>query len=94
MQRKESTKSVEEMDSEIDELLMNVEIDTSKAKGFVFDPTSKRGRPKIGEKFQITAPDELVEMLKKAGDMRGVGYQTMARIILKEKIQDYLKANS
>ena len=94
MQRKKSTKSIEEMDSEIDELLMNAEIDTSKAHGFLFDPASKRGRPKIGEKFQITAPDELVEMLKKAGDMRGVGYQTMARIILKEKIQEYLKANS
>jgi hypothetical protein len=93
MQKKNSLqkKSVKEMDEEIEELLLSESIESS--DGFVFDPSKKRGRPRIGEKFQITAPNDLVDLLKKAGDMRGVGYQTMARIILKEKINDYLQEN-
>lgn len=84
-------KSVEEMDDEIDALFQAGEIDIPLGQGFVFDPPNRRGRPKIGEKIKITAPEELIALLRKAGEKRGVGYQTMARIILKEKIEEYLK---
>ena len=84
-------KSVDEMDNELDAMLHAGEIEVPEGQGFVFDPANRRGRPRIGEKMKITAPEELIALLKKAGERRGVGYQTMARIILKEKIDEYLK---
>lgn len=53
-------------------------------------PKTKAGRPHIGRKVAITLPEELIEELRQAGEARGLGYQTMARVILTERISDYL----
>jgi predicted DNA binding CopG/RHH family protein len=38
-------------------------------------------------------PEELIALLQKAGEKRGVGYQTMIRMICTEQISEYLKPN-
>ena len=49
-----------------------------------------RGRPRVGRKLNVHLPEELIEKLEKAGAKRGLGYQTMIRLICAEKIDEYL----
>lgn len=51
----------------------------------------KIGRPKIGDKITIILNPELIERLKTVSASRGIGYQTMIRMMLVEKIADYEK---
>lgn len=51
----------------------------------------RKGRPRVGRKFNVTMPEDLIAMLQKAGEQRGVGYQTMIRLICTEKIREYIK---
>jgi predicted DNA binding CopG/RHH family protein len=51
--------------------------------------TPKRGRKRIGQTVCLVLTDELIERLKKAGEKRGLGYQTLARMILLENVADY-----
>jgi predicted DNA binding CopG/RHH family protein len=60
-------------------------------KPVVVDVSEKsKGRPKIGRKFNVTMPEDLIALLQKAGEKRGVGYQTMIRMICSERIDEYL----
>jgi predicted DNA binding CopG/RHH family protein len=54
----------------------------------------KGGRPKIGRKLSIILPEELISILEKAAKKKGVGYQTMIRIICTEKVDEYLNDKS
>ena len=58
-------------------------------EGAIVQPKSLRGRKKIGEKISLTLGSELIERLKNVSGKRGIGYQTMIRLILNEKVQDY-----
>ena len=53
----------------------------------------RRGRPKLGRKFNVVMSDELIIKLQEAGKKRGVGYQTMVRLICSEHISKYLEIN-
>ena len=77
---------------DFDELFENTDFG-SEIKNPVWVKSLKRkgGRPKIGRKLSIILPEELISALEKAAEKKGVGYQTMIRIICKEKIDDYLK---
>lgn len=52
-------------------------------------PKALRGRKKIGVKISLTLGSELIERLKNVSGKRGIGYQTMIRLILNEKVKDY-----
>ena len=58
-------------------------------EGAIVHPKSLRGRKKIGENISLTLGSELIERLKNVSGKRGIGYQTMIRLILNEKVQDY-----
>jgi uncharacterized protein (DUF4415 family) len=46
---------------------------------------------KNGKKaISLRLDQELIDQLTLAGERRGIGYQTMARLILKEKIAEYV----
>ena len=53
--------------------------------------SERRGRPKLGRKFNVVMSDELIIKLQEAGNKRGVGYQTMVRLICSEHIAKYLQ---
>jgi hypothetical protein len=51
----------------------------------------RKGRPRVGRKFNVTMPEDLIVLLQQAGQKRGVGYQTMIRMICTERISEYMK---
>lgn len=73
---------------DFDELFENTDFGDTDVEGVVI---KRKGRPPIGRKFNVVMPEELIGLLEKAGKQKGVGYQTMIRIICTEKIDDYLK---
>ena len=73
---------------DFDELFENTDFGDTDVDGVVI---KRKGRPPIGRKFNVVMPEELIGLLEKAGKQKGVGYQTMIRIICTEKIDDYLK---
>lgn len=75
-----------------DEFLASFEsADWEKARkaGVFVQPKALRGRKKIGVKISLTLGSELIERLKNVSGKRGIGYQTMIRLILNEKVKDY-----
>ena len=74
-----------------DELFENTDFGTE-IKNPVWVKASERkgGRPKIGRKLSIILPEELISTLEKAAKKKGVGYQTLIRIICTEKVNEYL----
>jgi predicted DNA binding CopG/RHH family protein len=56
--------------------------------------SQRKGRPRVGRKFNVTMPEELIALLQKAGEKRGVGYQTMIRMICTEQIREYVKTGT
>lgn len=86
-------KSQEEIENEIDDWHQSIEfskLDLSKTAK-VFDPQKRKfvGRPKVGRKFNVIFPEEMIDKIKSAAEKRGIGYQTMVRIIVSENIQEY-----
>lgn len=49
------------------------------------------GRKKIGRRISIVLPDDLIAQLTLLGKERGLGYQTMARLFLMQKIADEMQ---
>lgn len=72
----------------IDKMLEEKDLEEAIQDGKLLKP---KGRPKIGRKISITLPEKLILELTKAGEERGIGYQTMARVILVEKTKEYVK---
>ena len=56
--------------------------------------SERKGRPRVGRKFNVIMPEELIALLQLAGEKRGVGYQTMIRMICTEQISEYVKPNT
>ncbi len=54
--------------------------------------SERRGRPKLGRKFNVVMSEDLIFKIQEAGSKRGVGYQTMVRLICMENISKYLEA--
>ncbi len=65
----------------------------SPPKAVLISASERKGRPRVGRKFNVIMPEELIALLQKAGEKRGVGYQTMIRMICTEQISEYLKPN-
>ena len=59
-------------------------------KPVLISASQRKGRPRVGRKFNVTMPEGLIALLQKAGEKRGVGYQTMIRMICAEKIREYV----
>jgi predicted DNA binding CopG/RHH family protein len=76
--RKEKTTSSQ---SNGDELLEHTDLSTLVGKAEII-----QGKKAIS----LRLDQELIDLLTVAGRSRGIGYQTMARLILKEKISEYL----
>ena len=60
-------------------------------KAVLVSAAQRKGRPRVGRKFNVTMPEDLIALLQKAGEKRGVGYQTMIRMICAEQISEYVK---
>ena len=56
--------------------------------------SQRKGRPRVGRKFNVTMSEDLIALLQKAGEKRGVGYQTMVRMICTEQIREYVKTGT
>jgi predicted DNA binding CopG/RHH family protein len=63
-------------------------------KAVLISTSQRRGRPRVGRKFNVTMSEELIALLQKAGEKRGVGYQTMIRMICTEQIREYVKTGT
>ena len=46
------------------------------------------GRKKIGTKIAIILPDEILQELKSLAEKKAIGYQTLIRIIVLEKLEE------
>jgi len=75
---------------DFDEMFDNTDFGETNVEGVMI---KRKGRPPIGRKFNVVMPENLIGLLEKAGKQKGVGYQTMIRIICTEKIADYLNEN-
>lgn len=62
----------------------------NKPKPIPIKASERRGRPKLGRKFNVVMPDDLILKIQEAGKKRGIGYQTMVRLICSEQITRYL----
>jgi predicted DNA binding CopG/RHH family protein len=86
-------KSQEEIENEID--AWHQTTDFSKVPGFdkgkIIHPKALNipGRPRVGRKFNVILPEDTIDKIKQVAAKRGIGYQTMVRIIVSEKIKDY-----
>lgn len=52
---------------------------------------SRPGRKKVGKRISITLPEDLIEYLKEEGKAKGMGYQTLARMYLLERVEEEKK---
>lgn len=74
----------------LDDELENLEITEQHFEKAAFIP-AKKGRKTIGKRVSIILPDELIKSLMVLGKEKGLGYQTLARVMLVEKVEE-LKA--
>ena len=63
-------------------------------KPVLVSASQRKGRPRVGRKFNVTMSEDLIALLQKAGEKRGVGYQTMIRMICTEQIREYVKTGT
>lgn len=63
-------------------------------KAVLVPAVQRKGRPRVGRKFNVTMPEDLIVLLQQAGQKRGVGYQTMIRMICTERISEYVKTGT
>ena len=70
---------------------MSTDFGNSKTKPVLVKASERKGgRPKIGRKLSIILPEYLIKQLQVAGKLKGVGYQTMIRIICAENVEEYV----
>lgn len=74
----------------IDDELDNIDL-TGHIKNAQWIGKKSSGRKKIGRRISIVLPDDLIAQLTLLGKERGLGYQTMARLFLMQKITDEMK---
>ncbi len=74
----------------LDEELENLEITDELLKDAVWIPP-KKGRKAIGKRISIVLPEDLIKTLISLGKEKGLGYQTLARVMLLEKIEEMKK---
>ena len=91
MERKKSMKTQEDkFEKEFEESDFGEDINIPKA--VLISASERKGRPRLGRKFNVIMSEELIALLQEAGEKRGVGYQTMIRMICTEQIHEYVKA--
>lgn len=78
-------------DESFEDSLDSIDWKKQAASALRIEPKALRGRKKIGEKISITLEKELIERLKTVSSSKGIGYQTMIRYIINEKLGDYEK---
>ncbi len=82
-------KSMAKADQEIETWLEKADLSKITTKPVVIDPKKRKGRPPIGQKVNLVLPEDLIERLRRAGTKRGIGYQTLARMILMDNVAEY-----
>ncbi len=71
----------------LDNELEDLEITEEHFKKAAWIP-AKKGRKTIGKRVSIILPEDLIKSLVTLGKEKGLGYQTLARVILLEKIEE------
>ena len=77
------------VDQEIETWLEEVDLSKHTTKPVVIDPQKRKGRPPLGQKVNLVLSEDLIERLRRAGTKRGIGYQTLARMILMDNVAEY-----
>ena len=76
-------------DYDMDEELENFEITEEVMKNARLIPAkNSAGRKKIGRRISIVLPEEVIEELTDIGKQKGLGYQTIARLFIMQKVED------
>ena len=76
-------------DDDMDEELENFEItDEVMSKARLIPAKNNAGRKKIGRRISIVLPEEVIEELTDIGKQKGLGYQTIARLFIMQKVED------
>lgn len=74
---------------DLDDELDNFEITEEVMKDARFIPAKNgAGRKKIGRRISIVLPEEVIEELTDIGKQKGLGYQTIARLFIMQKVED------
>ena len=93
MERRKSMKTQEDkFEKEFEESDFGEDINIPKA--VLISASERKGRPRLGRKLNVIMSEELIALLQEAGQKRGVGYQTMIRMICTEHIHEYVKATT
>lgn len=91
MKKKTTKNTKKDLDKDFDELFMDTDFGGSGVEPILIKAAERKGgRPKIGRKLSIVLPEDVIKQLIAAGKMKGVGYQTMIRIICTEKVDEYV----
>lgn len=91
MKKKSIKNTKKNHDEDFDKLFMDTDFGKSEIEPVLIKASERKGgRPKIGRKLSIILPEEVIKQLITAGKMKGVGYQTMIRIICTEKVDEYV----
>ena len=90
--KKKNTRNIKKLnDKKFEEEFEKTDFSKSGVKPTLIKASQRKGgRPKIGRKLSIILPENLIVKLQHAGKKRGVGYQTMIRMICSENINDYI----
>ncbi len=71
----------------LDEEFEKLEITEEHFKKAAWIPV-KKGRKAIGKRVSIILPEDLINTLITLGKEKGLGYQTLARVMLLEKVEE------
>ena len=74
----------------LDNELEDFEITEENIKNAAWIP-EKKGRKAIGKRVSIILPEDLINTLILLGKEKGLGYQTLARVMLLEKVEEIEK---
>ncbi|MES2616161.1 MAG: hypothetical protein V4591_12200 [Bdellovibrionota bacterium] len=74
---------------DLDEELENFEItEEVMQKSRLISSKSIAGRKKIGRRISLVLPEDVIVELTDIGKQKGLGYQTIARMFIMQKVED------
>ena len=76
-----------DLDEELDKVDLTQHIEKAQWISKEQNPRNA-GRKKIGKRVSIILPAEVIEKLQAMSKTRGLGYQTLARLFIMQKIND------
>lgn len=88
--KKNSKLKKQEQDKIMEKWLNKIDLSDTIAKAFEKEHIvpAKIGRKKIGKRISLILPEETISQLTELSKEKGIGYQTLARMFILEKIDE------